>query len=107
MTESWIIIPIHVEDFLVELEESAKTGILVAYDYSLIGVLGVADPRKREAAVIVEDLKKMNVMPVMVTGNNWRTSRAVTREVYITFMCYSVEAQILAYETRNSLSSDI
>ena len=57
ITESGITIPIHVEDFKVELEESAKTGILVAYDYSLIGVLGVADPRKREAAVVVEGLK--------------------------------------------------
>ena len=83
MTESGITIPIHVEDFKVELEESAKTGILVAYDYSLIGVLGVADPRKREAAVVVEGLKKMNVMPVMVTGDNWRTARAVAREVRI------------------------
>lgn len=83
MTESGITIPTHVEDFLVELEESAKTGILVAYDYSLIGVLGVADPLKREAAVVVEGLKKMNVMPVMVTGDNWRTARAVAREVGI------------------------
>ncbi|KAK7851461.1 copper-transporting atpase ran1 [Quercus suber] len=62
---------------LLLLEESAKTGILVAYDYSLIGVLGVADPLKREAAVVVEGLKKMNVMPVMVTGDNWRTAREV------------------------------
>ncbi|XP_030941509.1 copper-transporting ATPase RAN1-like [Quercus lobata] len=83
MTESGITIPIHVEDFKVELEESAKTGILVAYDYSLIGVLGVADPRKREAAVVVEGLKKMNVMPIMVTGDNWKTARAVAREVGI------------------------
>ncbi|KAF3952316.1 hypothetical protein ACB098_07G042400 [Castanea mollissima] len=83
MTESGITIPTHVEDFLVELEESAKTGILVAYDNSLIGVLGVADPLKREAAVVVEGLKKMNVMPVMVTGDNWRTARAVAREVGI------------------------
>uniref|UniRef100_A0A7N2MVC3 Uncharacterized protein n=1 Tax=Quercus lobata TaxID=97700 RepID=A0A7N2MVC3_QUELO len=83
MTESGITIPIHVEDFKVELEESAKTGILVAYDYSLIGVLGVADPRKREAAVVVEGLKKMNVMPIMVTGDNWKTARAVAREVCI------------------------
>ena len=83
MTESGITIPTHVEVFLVELEESAKTGILVAYDYSLIGVLGVADPLKREAAVVVEGLKKMNVMPVMVTGDNWRTARAVATEVRI------------------------
>lgn len=83
MTESGITIPTHVEDFLVELEESAKTGVLVAYDYNLIGVLGVADPLKREAAVVVEGLGKMNVRTVMVTGDNWRTARAVAREVGI------------------------
>ncbi|KZV22160.1 hypothetical protein F511_33790 [Dorcoceras hygrometricum] len=84
MIENWITIPVHVENFVVELEESAKTGILVAYDNDLIGVLGVADPLKREAAVVVEGLMKMGVNPVMVTGDNWRTARAVAKEVGIT-----------------------
>ncbi|KAK0580087.1 hypothetical protein LWI29_036122 [Acer saccharum] len=83
MTESGITIPTHVENFVVELEESAETGILVAYDNNLIGVLGVADPLKREAAVVVEGLVKMGVRPVMVTGDNWRTARAVAKEVGI------------------------
>ncbi|PSS04951.1 Copper-transporting ATPase [Actinidia chinensis var. chinensis] len=83
LTENGISIPKFAEDFVVELEESAKTGILVAYDSSLIGVLGVADPLKREAAVVVEGLTKMGVKPVMVTGDNWRTARAVAREVGI------------------------
>ncbi|KAL3833810.1 hypothetical protein ACJIZ3_008546 [Penstemon smallii] len=84
MTENKITIPSHVENFVVELEESAKTGILVAYDNDIIGVLGVADPLKREAAVVVEGLMKMGVNPVMVTGDNWRTAKAVAKEVGIT-----------------------
>ncbi|CAB4276807.1 unnamed protein product [Prunus armeniaca] len=83
MTESGIDIPTHVENFVVELEESAKTGILVAYESNLIGVLGVADPLKREAAIVIEGLRKMGVIPVMVTGDNWRTAQAVAKEVGI------------------------
>lgn len=85
MTECGIDIPSHVENYVVELEESAKTGILVAFDGKVIGVLGVADPLKREAAVVVEGLGKMGVTPVMVTGDNWRTAQAVAKEVCISF----------------------
>ena len=66
---------------MVELEESAKTGVLVAFDNVLIGVLGIADPLKREAAVVVEGLGKMGIRPIMVTGDNWRTAKAVAKEV--------------------------
>lgn len=83
MTENSVAIPDHVEDYVVKLEESANTGILVAYNNDVIGVLGVADPLKREAAVVIEGLKKMGVNPVMVTGDNWRTAKAVAKEVNI------------------------
>ena len=86
LTENVVSIPKFAEDFVVELEESGKTGILVAYDSALIGVLGVADPLKREAAVVVEGLTKMGVKTVMVTGDNWRTARAVAREVSFHYM---------------------
>lgn len=81
LMESGIDIATEVENFVVELEKSAKTGILVAYDDVLTGVLGVADPLKREASVVIEGLHKMGVIPVMVTGDNWRTARAVAKEV--------------------------
>lgn len=81
MMENSLSIEEHIESFVVQLEESAKTGVLVAYDNELIGVLGVADPLKREAAIVIEGLKKMGVNPVMVTGDNWRTAKAVAKEV--------------------------
>ncbi|XP_028758663.1 copper-transporting ATPase RAN1 isoform X2 [Neltuma alba] len=83
IVESGINVPTQVEKFVVELEESAKTGILVAYGDELIGVLGVADPLKREASVVIEGLRKMGVRPVMVTGDNLRTAQAVAKEVGI------------------------
>lgn len=81
MAANCVSIPDHVENFVVDLEESAETGILVACDDELIGVLGVADPLKREAAIVIKGLSKMGVHPVMVTGDNWRTARAVAKEV--------------------------
>ncbi|VFQ83388.1 unnamed protein product [Cuscuta campestris] len=83
LIESGIGIPKDVENFIMELEESSKTGILVARDSVVIGALGIADPLKREAAVVVEGLMKMGVIPVMVTGDNWTTARAVAKEVGI------------------------
>lgn len=83
MVENGIDISTEVENFVVELEQNAQTGILVSYDDILIGVLGVADPLKREASVVIEGLQKMGVIPVMVTGDNWRTARAVAKEVGI------------------------
>ncbi|XP_008798210.2 cation-transporting ATPase HMA5-like isoform X1 [Phoenix dactylifera] len=83
LVENGVVVPTEAENFLVDLEVNAKTGILVAYDGTFIGVLGVADPLKREAAVVVEGLKKMGVCSVMVTGDNWRTAQAVAKEVGI------------------------
>ncbi|CAL0334915.1 unnamed protein product [Lupinus luteus] len=83
IVENGIDISTEAENFVVDLEESAETGILVAYDDILIGVLGVADPLKREASLVIEGLQKMGVTPVMVTGDNWRTARAVAKEVGI------------------------
>ncbi|CAN4081804.1 unnamed protein product [Withania somnifera] len=91
LTESGITIPSDVENFVVELEESARTGILVARDNIVIGALGIADPLKREAAVVIEGLIKMGVEPIMVTGDNWRTARAVAKEVGI----QDVRAEVL------------
>lgn len=81
MSENTITIPDHVEKFVEDLEESGKTGVIVAYNGKLVGVMGIADPLKREAAVVVEGLLRMGVQPIMVTGDNWRTARAVAKEV--------------------------
>lgn len=91
LTENGVTISTQIENFLVELEEGAQTGVLVACDDVLIGVLGVADPLKREAAVVIEGLVKMGIRPVMVTGDNRRTAQAVAEEVGI----HDVRAEVM------------
>ncbi|RLN11664.1 copper-transporting ATPase RAN1-like [Panicum miliaceum] len=83
ITENGVTIPPEAESFLADLESNAKTGILVAYDGDFVGLMGITDPLKREAAVVVEGLKKLGVHPVMLTGDNWRTAQAVAKEVGI------------------------
>ncbi|KAJ0252633.1 Copper-transporting ATPase RAN1 [Hirschfeldia incana] len=83
MSENSITIPDHVDKFVGELEESARTGVIVAYNGELVGVMGIADPLKREAPIVVELLRRMGVRSIMVTGDNWRTARAVAKEVGI------------------------
>ncbi|KAH0910074.1 hypothetical protein HID58_033395 [Brassica napus] len=83
MSENSITIPDHVDKFVGELEESARTGVIVAYNSELVGVMGIADPLKREAPMVVELLRRMGVRSIMVTGDNWRTARAVAKEVGI------------------------
>ncbi|WOL03363.1 copper-transporting ATPase RAN1 [Canna indica] len=85
LAENGVTIPIEAEKFLIDLEVNAKTGVLVAYDDTFIGLFGIADPLKREAAVVVEGLKKMGVRPVMVTGDNWRTAEAVAKEEIVLY----------------------
>ncbi|XP_076955286.1 copper-transporting ATPase RAN1-like [Bidens hawaiensis] len=91
LNDKGVDIPSHIENVVVDLEETAKTGILVAYDSQLIGVVGIADPLKREAAVVVESLFKMGVRSIMVTGDNWRTAKAVANEAGI----QDVRAEVL------------
>ncbi|KAJ8761646.1 hypothetical protein K2173_004422 [Erythroxylum novogranatense] len=84
MTESGISIPTAIEDFVIELEDSAETGIHVSFNDNLVDVLGVTGPLKRETIVVIKGLCKMGVRPVMVTGDNWRIAQAIAKEVGIT-----------------------
>jgi Cu+-exporting ATPase len=88
ITDNSVTIPPEAENFLVDLESNAKTGILVAYDGDFVGLMGITDPLKREAAVVVEGLKKLGVHPVMLTGDNWRTAQAVAKEVGLIFFVF-------------------
>ncbi|KAF3790266.1 Copper-transporting ATPase [Nymphaea thermarum] len=91
LSERGVSIPSEAEKYLIAVEEYAKTGILVAYHGSFVGILVVSDPLKKEATVVIETLKKMGIVPVMVTGDNLRTARAIAKEVGISH----VEAEVM------------
>ncbi|MHB1064859.1 MAG: heavy metal translocating P-type ATPase [Georgenia sp.] len=65
------------------LEERARTVVGVARDGRLLGLVGIADEVKADAAQAVDRLRRVGIEPVMLTGDNARTAAAVGAQVGI------------------------
>lgn len=83
MLSSGIDIPMEALEILAEEEEKAQTGIIVAMDQEVVGIISVSDPIKPNANEVISYLKSMNVESIMVTGDNWGTANAIGKEVGI------------------------
>ncbi len=77
-----------------ELEAQAHTVVVVVVDRFLLGVVAVADPVKADAAETVVELRRRGLEPVVLTGDNERTARAVADQVGIR----EIRAQVLPDE---------
>ena len=65
------------ENELDEISRQGKTPLLVAADGKYAGIIATLDAVKPTSAAAVEALKKLGVKPVMLTGDNERTARAI------------------------------
>ncbi|KAG5563186.1 hypothetical protein RHGRI_005817 [Rhododendron griersonianum] len=83
MLKENIVIPVQAEEMLAETEGLAQTGVLVAVDRDLVGVLAISDPLKPSAGEVISILKSMKVRSIMVTGDNWGTANSIAKEVGI------------------------
>lgn len=83
MQDSGIEIPDQASELLKEAEEMAQTGILVAMNQEIVGVIAISDPLKPGAQDVINILKSMDVRSIMVTGDNWGTAKAIAKEVGI------------------------
>ncbi len=70
-------------DQLQKLENEAKTTVLVGIDGQLVGLIAVADPIKEDSKKAISAFKQMGLEPVMITGDNERTARAVAQQMGI------------------------
>ena len=62
------------------LAEEGKTPLLFAMDGALCGVIAVADPIKDDSAQAIKELRGMGIQTVMLTGDNERTAKAISRQ---------------------------
>lgn len=68
---------------LEELEDEAKTAILVASDGKLLGAIAVADTLKDDSIDAIKNLRELGMKTVMLTGDNKRTADAIANSVGI------------------------
>ncbi len=82
------------ETTLTRLEDEGKTGMLMAVNYKLTGIIGVADLLKENSREAIDQLKKMGIETYMLTGDNQRTAEAIASQVGIE----NVVAEVLPEE---------
>jgi cation-transporting ATPase G len=70
-------------DDVRRLQDDGATAVLVAADDQVLGVVGVRDELRAEAADVVATLREAGVDAVMVTGDNARTAAALAAEAGI------------------------
>lgn len=83
LMETQGILTSHIEEKLAKLEEEGKTVMLLAIDKKLSALIAVADTVKESAREGVENLRKMGIETVMITGDNERTANAIAGQIGI------------------------
>ncbi len=71
------------EQKLMELENEAKTAMLVVVDGSLEGIIAVADTLRESALPAIKMLKQMGIDLYILTGDNQRTAHAIASHLGI------------------------
>jgi Cu+-exporting ATPase len=71
------------EHYRRELEDRGVTVVLVGWDGAAQGLLAVADQVRASGGAAVAALRQLGLRPILVTGDNTRTTAAVAAEVGI------------------------
>ncbi len=71
------------QEAFAEEEELGHTVVAVAVDGRIAGLFALADRLKPTSAAAVEDLCRLGLRPVLLTGDNERTARVVAAEAGI------------------------
>ncbi len=80
--------------------EAGRTVLYIAADGKLLGVLAVADPIKETSAQAIEELERMGLSVVMLTGDHEKTARAIQKQLGITRVVAEVLPQDKEQEVR-------
>ena len=91
LAEADVLVPERAKTRLASLEGESKTAVLLAVDGTFEAILAVADAIGEHSREAVESLRALDIVPVMVTGDNRRTAENVARTVGIE----EVEAEVL------------
>ncbi len=90
-------VPLEVKQETQRLQEEGKTVMLLALDQELIGAIAVADTARENSERTINELKRMGVETIMITGDNQRTAEAIAKQLGID----RVFAEVLPAEKAN------
>ena len=71
------------QQYAAVMADEGKTPMFLAIDGIAAGVLAVADTLKKDSLSVIQELQRMNLEVVMITGDNARTAQAIANQVGI------------------------
>lgn len=81
-----------IEAYMKAREEEGKTALLISHDSEVCGVIAVSDVVRKESIEAIKEIKDAGIKNIiMLTGDNWRTARAIAGQVGID----NVEAELM------------
>ena len=84
LMEEWgLTVPARLAEAKRRAEQQGRTAVLAAWDGEVRAMLAVADTVKPTSAAAVAALRQLGLRPVLLTGDNEATARAVAAEVGI------------------------
>ena len=73
-----------IDEKIIELADAGKTPLMFAKDGKLIGVIAVADVVKPTSKQAIDKLRSMNIDVIMLTGDNERTAKGISKQLNLT-----------------------
>jgi Cu+-exporting ATPase len=83
LAEWGLPLPPQLERARAEAEERGQTVVAVGWDGKAAGLIALADRIKTSSAAAVDELRRLGLTPVLLTGDNERTAAAVSSELGI------------------------
>ena len=100
LADEGVVVANHAER-IQQLQQRGLTVSGVAVSGELVGLVGIGDELKDDAAETIRRMEDADVRPVMITGDNERTARAVADEVGIDLE--NVRAEVLPEDKREEI----
>ena len=72
-----------VEQIVEQLSHEGKTSVVVSFGKGIAGIIALTDEIKPDSALALEELKSMNIVSVMLTGDNEKAAQFVAHHVGI------------------------
>ncbi|HLC61868.1 MAG TPA: heavy metal translocating P-type ATPase [Candidatus Nanoarchaeia archaeon] len=82
-----------------ELEGQGKTTVILALNKEIVGLIAIADTLKENSKDAIDELKKMGIETVMITGDNERVAKSIAYQVGID----KVIAEVLPQDKENEI----
>ena len=72
-----------IQEKLDEFANEGKTPLLFAFDGNIIGVIALRDEPRATSIAAIAEFKKLGIKPVMLTGDNEKTAKAIAKSIGI------------------------